>query len=573
MFGVNLKNWWWLAALPVISCRSHRVLCEAEECQAAAVVGEAGSSADGAEKAAGGAGGAPSVECTNDTQCQDDEGCNGSERCVSGSCESGDALVCTHGTACSEQAVARCVYELPSPWLLTVGTGKIRGLPVGEIEKRELPVIAEREVKQALTGFDGVTFSPNGKVAFVHSLEDQFGSSMQLLRFGQGLPSPLLEIPDLPNWGDFATAPRFSPDSSRALVYDGFSGTYVVDLSDDPRPTELLPGGSGFGVEAFCQDSRYWLELGDDSAYYIASALDRELPKRRLGHGYVELSSDAGLVALQLEDDEGNAAGVRLFSCSGADWVASFDEATDATFGPGAQLLLRLAAGGIALASLEDPQHPVQVWSSPVAELSYDHDFTRDGTKLLLELPEANDELALHVVDLTRPSEPVVSALRLPPQAEVAVLGESSVLAWSTGFTDEPRDLLWQTLEVPSDAQQVMPEPLLVYSDASQDVTRTYPVPFDEKSVLLARWVDEQTTTISLLRFDGALQEARQLATFPSGVRAILAVADGRGLVVQTGGATIDNKVWWISLSPAGEPSEPAQLAEESLYVSLQPWR
>lgn len=480
--------------------------------------------------------------------------------------------MCEHGTACSEQDVARCVYERPSPWLLTVGTGKIRGLPLGEIEKRELPLIAEREVTQALTGFDGVTFAPNGKVAFVHSLENQFGSSMQLLRFGQGLPSPLLEIPDLPNWGDFAIVPRFSQDSSRALVYDGFSGTYLVDLSDDPRPTELLAGGSGFGVEAFCQDSRYWLELGDDSAYYIASALDREASKRRLGDGYVELSKDASLVALKLEDEEGNAAGVQLFSCSGADWVASFDEATDATFGPGAQLLLRLAAGGIAVESLEDPQHPVQLWSSPVAELSYEHDFTRDGTKLLLELPEANDELALHVVDLTSPSEPVVSSLRLPPDAEVAVLGESSVLAWSTGSSGETRDLLWQTLEAPSGSQQVIPEPLLVYSDASQDVTRTYAVPFDEKSVFLARWVDEQTTTLSLLRFDGELQEDRPLATFTSAIRSVLAAPDGRGLVVQTSGTTIDNQVWWISLSQAGEPSKPTSLANESLYVSLQPW-
>jgi hypothetical protein len=333
-----------------------------------------------------------------------------------------------------------------------------------------------------------------------------------------------------------------------------------------------LRGGSGFSVEAFCQDSRYWLELGDDFAYYIASVVDGAVSRRRLDAGYLELSRDASLVALELEDDEGGAAGVRLFPCSGADWVAPFDEATGAMFGPGAQLVLGLAAGGLALMSLEDPQHPVQVWSSPVAELSYGFDFTRDGTKLLLEMPEANDELALHVVDLTSPSEPVVSALRLPPDAELAVLGESSILAWSTGFIDEPRDLLWQTLEVPSDSRQVMPEPLLVYSDASQDVTRTYPVPFDEKSVFLARRVDEQTTTLSLLRFDGGLQDDRPLATFTSAITAVLAAPDGRGLVVQTSGTIIDNQVWWISLSPAGEPSQPRSLAEESLYVSLQPW-
>jgi hypothetical protein len=355
------------------------------------------------------------------------------------------------------------------------------------------------------------------------------------------------------------------------LVYDGFSGTYLVDLREDPKPTTLLPGGSGFSVEAFCQDSRYWVEWGDDSAYYVATVADGEVSKRRLGDGFLKLSSDADLIALELVDDEGDALGVRLFPCSAAEWVEPFDEAVGASFGPGAQLLLTLAAGGLEIVSLQDPEQPVPIWSSPVAERTYAVDFNRAGSKLLVELPEANDDLSLHVVDLTSPSEPVVSSLHLPPYAEVAALGESSILAWSNGTYGEPRDLLWQTLDASDDPQHLIPEPLVVYSDASDDITRLHRVPFDEKSVFLTRLIDEQTT-LSMLRFDGMLLKDQQITQFPGTVRSLVAAADGHGMAVLTSEASIDNKVWWISFSQSGEPSEPALLADESLYVSMQPW-
>jgi hypothetical protein len=577
MRGATLNGHrWWLAALAVLSCRSHEMLCEAADC-APAADGDAGApavdlgSSGSAGMAGDGVGGAPSVACVSDAQCQNDQSCDGVERCVSGRCEIGDALTCEHGTACIEHEVASCVYETPSPWLLTVGTSQVRGLPMAELANRELPILAERDVTQVLTGFDAVTFAPNGKVAFVHSLEDQMGSRMQLLRFGQGPPSPLLEIPDLPNWGDFTKEPEFSPDSTRALVYDGFTGTYLVDLTDEPRATELSPLVGEFTAVAFCQDSRYWLEWGDDSAYYVGTVADGEVSRRRLGEGSYTLSPDASLVALKIVDADGDPFGIRLFPCSGASWVESFDESTEATFGPGAQLLLTRAASGMEVVSLEDPQHPVEVWSSPIAELWEGLDFNRDGTKLLVQLPGPDGELTAHVVDLTAPTEPAVFSLRLPAYAQIATLGESSIWAWSSGDSAAPRDLLWQTLEVPDDRQQVMPEPLLVYTDSAQSISGVYGVPLDDKSVFLTRRSDE-ATALSILRFNGLLLGDRPLAEFPGSIQRLVASPAGYGLVVQTTGATIDNKVWWLSFSPEGSASEPVLLAEESLYVSLQPW-
>lgn len=567
MHGATLTKYWWcLAAAAALSCRSHEVLCDGLSCDMGAG-GQAG--AAGADSASGGAagdtGGAPaSVECESDAPCQNDERCDGAERCVEGRCEPGDALSCEHGTSCEESDVARCVYEAPSPWLLTIGTDTIRGLPIAEIGKRKLPPLATREVEEPLTGFEEVTFAPNGKVAIVHSLEHQFGSSLKLLRFGPGLPSELLEIPDLPDWGDFWEGARFSADSTRALIRDAHTGSYVVDLTDERRPTQLVAPGDDLGdllAQAFCKESSSWVQYGDEQ-YSIATRVDGATSTRSLGYGSFEVSPDGTLVLFQPVAEDG----MRLYSCSGDDWVVTFDEAVGGRFSPSSrELLLSLAEGGLKLVSVEDPRAPLELWAHPTAALG--HGFNLDGSKLLVQLvADGADEATAHAVDLSDPSQPPYS-LRLPVSAETIACGKTAMLAWGGSSEDDARDVLWQTLAPSSTAA-----PVVVRPRPPQEVAKIYGA--SEGSVLLGSLVDEQTA-LSLLRYDTEDTDEFEevpVATFPGSIWGLSWSPIGQSLAVQVTGATIDTKVWWVTFSETWQPSEPLLLAEESLEVSIQPW-
>jgi hypothetical protein len=269
---------------------------------------------------------------------------------------------------------------------------------------------------------------------------------------------------------------------------------------------------------------------------------------------------------LERESDE--VAGVRLYSCSSEDWVEAFDEAKDIQFSPTSrELVLTLKAGGLKVVSLQDPQEPVHIWSDPAAELAYDGDFSRDGSKLLVELVEGDAaEPTIHAVDLSDPSQPFVYSLRLPTTAQIVESGESAILAWSTWAYDEPRDLLWQTL-----LPESLAAPVVVLSDATDDLTRFYDAPVDAGSVLLGRSSDTGTA-LSLLRYDDISFEETLIAELPGTIWRTAWSPDGHGLAVQITGVAIDTKVWWVTFSQAGEPSQPRLLAGESLGVSIQPW-
>jgi hypothetical protein len=221
----------------------------------------------------------------------------------------------------------------------------------------------------------------------------------------------------------------------------------------------------------------------------------------------------------------------------------------------------------LKVVSLQDPQEPAHIWSDPAAELAYGGDFSRDGSKLLVELVEGDAaEATIHAVDLSDPSQPFAYSLRLPATAEIVESGESAILAWSTWVTDEPRDLLWQTLLPESKAA-----PVVVLSDATDDLTHFYGAPVDAGSVLLGRSSDTGTA-LSLLRYDGISFEEALIAELPGTIWKMAWSPDGHGLAVQITGVAIDTKVWWVTFSESGEPSKPRLLAGESLGVSIQPW-
>jgi hypothetical protein len=201
-------TWLMVAALSLASCRGYRELCEAEGCAVAAAGDQGGAPSEqpsglaGAPGAAGTRGGEGEPECTDDADCDDERTCSGRERCVDERCVDGDDVECDHGTDCVEAHAEPCVYKRPSPWVIAMSLETVSGLPLDELEKgEEMIQLAHQERTRALTGFGELWWSPDGRFAIVHSLEDRLGSRMDLLRFGAGLPSNLESIPDLPNWG------------------------------------------------------------------------------------------------------------------------------------------------------------------------------------------------------------------------------------------------------------------------------------------------------------------------------------------------------------------------------------
>jgi hypothetical protein len=508
------------------------------------------------------AGAAPAPECRRDRDCANDSRCDGVERCAGGKCEFGAELECNHGTSCVEDDEARCLYEEPSQWMLLTSVDTLFGIRIADIgDDPKLIALAERPRAATLTGFDEVFWASDGQAALVRSAEQEFGFRLELLRFGAGLPSALLPLPDVPNWGDFYQPPTIASDSTRALVTDGYSGTYQVDLRAGGAPTQLIAPRAAIEYCQFCRDSRSWLQVEADDTPSLATLVDGEISLRELA-GSTEVSADGRILSTYLRDDEDNLLGMRLSACSGEAWEVEFLEGSSVFLSPDSKwAAIAPAAGGSRLVSLEDPSNPIEIWSHPDASPSSSTTFVAGGQKLLVDATGEDGVRSLHVVNFAEADALPVS-LRLPGDAEIALVSDSWLLAWAAG-ADDSRQLLWQSLTVTE-------RPVSVFSAATGDDFVLHALGTDASAVLLLRELNE-ATQLSILHLDAGVATVEPVSLFSGTVSEIEAARDGSGFAVIVRGTFIDSKVYWIALKESGA-GEPLLLSERAYNVSLQPW-
>jgi hypothetical protein len=577
MQGVEVATWKWLAvaALSLASCRAHRELCEGEVCGDLPTEVQGGSADEalsglaGSQGSQGGRASQAEPLCADDATCDDGRVCNGLERCVDERCLPGVDVDCRHGTECVEAAPEPCIYTEPSPWVVATSAETLLGLPLDELENgAEMAVLAHRERTAALTGFDHVWWSPNGKVALVRSFEDRMGSRMHLLRFGAGLPSELESIPDLPNWGNYWDDPVFSADSKRVLIVDTYSGSYVVDLTDEGRPTTLgsIDGGEmpELAIEALCADATSWVTVDENYNHFLTSDSGGEPSSIPLGQGSVTLSPDAQLLAVEVKGEDEDDKTVELRPCSQEAWVAQLGPGYRLEFSSDSQAIaLQLTEynDGMSVLSLADPQSPTTIWSSALAGPPVGPWFTPDGSRLMMMLRETkDDDPTVQVLNLTNGE---IQPLGFGPYARVVAVGGQALLAWSVDFTSEPRDLLWQAF----DREE---EPVLILSDSAAQETSLESVRFDPKSVFVSRYIGGQTE-FGTLRFDASAPESARPIILPGSVGRLETARDRRAILVSMVDGFVPGKLFWISYSERGEADEARILLEDAYFLSIQP--
>jgi hypothetical protein len=565
----------WLLAFVVslASCREHRQVCEGEGCAAVAVddggTGMAGSPT-GLEGNAG-AGGADTLpECSRDVQCDNGLVCDGAEQCTNGRCEAGQALKCAYDTRCVEQGAERCVYETSSPWLLAMTPERVMALRLAELAAGHVTMIplVERESHQAFVGFGGAFFSPNGQFALVASGEEQFGSSYRLARFGAGLPR-VGDILDLPNWGRYWDAPQFQADSSRVRIVDRHSGSYVVDLTRDPAVTKRQDVDDPAWRTGACNDGKSSLRVDDDYLVYVDTVEDGITTTRQLGEHhyddrehYYEISPDGRFVLLTSDEFLAEVPEVMLTYCSGDPRTLEFDDAFDGELSPDLKLLwLSLNDGGQRVVSIEDLSAPVEVWASSAAEDVDGARFTPDSRRLLFEAAEGANEPSVHVVDLSS-AELEAHDLGLVPGVELFYTGDAALLAIDASLEGRVR-YFWQSLSSTEPPRLVLERTTSQASEFSRGF-------LEEGSFFVERSADEHVEIFTLrLAADGF--ELTSLATF-EGVQtgAVEMAPDHSGVLVEASTNFIDNKLYWVALSPDGVAGEPLLLLERASSFGFQ---
>lgn len=512
-----------------------------------------------------GAGGADAPECSRDVQCDNDLTCDGAERCVGGKCELSEALECAYGTHCVEGAAERCVYETSSPWLLAMTKERVMALRLADLAAGDTTMVPlaqealDPDRHQAFGGFSRAFFSPNGQHAFVLSVEEQWGYSYQLARFGAGFPS-LGDIPELPSWGEYE-APQFQADSSRARLVDDNSGNYVVDLTRDPVLTERQALDDDTWRTEGCSDGKSSVHLDDNDAVYIETVEAGITTTRELGEHYYDISPDGRFVLLT-SDEYAEVPTVVLTHCSGDPWALELDDAFGGSFSPDLKLLwLKLNGGGQRVLSIEDPAAPVEIWESSEAEDIYGSRFTPDSRRLLFEAPVGENEPSLHVVDLSL-AAPEAYDLGFAPGAELFYIGNAALLAIDSSQEGSVR-YLWRSWS-PTDPPQ------LAFERTTSQTSKFSSGFLEEGGFFIERGSDEQVELLQLqLAADGF--ELTSLGTFEGvDIGTVEIAPDHSGVLVGASTNFTDNKLYWIALSPEGEASQPILLLERASAFAFQ---
>jgi hypothetical protein len=550
-----------LALAPLIGCRSSLDLC-ADGCASgggAFPIDVNETSGAGGREAAGGnpneaagSGGAPAVCKTND-DCADGLLCNGDERCdEDGVCAAGTALACSDGTTCTEGDPREpCGYAVQSPWLVLYGSGTLWGLPTAELGKRKLLVLGERESTALYVGMNDVTFSPDGRHAFIDFLEEDFGQAVLELSFGRGTPERARTLANLPNWGIYST-PVFSPDGARGLLSEFDTGAYFLDLSASRAVASQLDVETFDEDEvAFCSDNRTWLRKGPYATLYTetlgqptATILDHE------GNDKVELSPDARTIWLGGENP-------RLVACApDATSEALGVVAEYAEFSPDSRfLVLTLADGSTTMLSVTASLAATEVWSgSDVA-----HRFWSEGVGSLVLHLESDDTSSYGYLPLSQ-DKPALVPLALDGAATILGCGRDACLARGPTQDEAPGPLLLQALDANA-------EPVPVGDDSA--AAKLLLADFEHDRLFLQR-TTRQGYELVLRDFAGAPE--RRLFGWTSGTIEVQRASDDSGILIRVED-NIEFSNYWVALPRSAQDEVTVVPLDVQAYrAEFQPW-
>lgn len=544
--------------LVVAGCRSHSAVCDGVDCRATGaggavdVVSGRGGAPDNASGTGVGAGAAAAAaaggaavrepECTSDGDCTRGTVCDGIESCIDGLCQNGDAPSCDDGTECNpDSSDGACVYAEQSPWILVSFDDRIAGLPRHLLGTRPLVTLAESNDNPRSSPFYYATWSPSGADALVVTEELDNGQGVARLRFGAGLPAPLMPFANVPNWFRLEQlGMTFASDGSRLAINDVLDGSlYLVGLEEPVAPTRRFE----VDIVAFCADPTTWLGTRG-----LVTPADEELVVQDLA-GSLTLSPDARWVAR-------DGAEAALVPCRADAEPVPLGFSATLTWSPGASFLAaELEDGSLRILSVANPSSPTEVWTH--ANTSF-RGFSADGASVVVQLPDAE---RLSFVDLAA-AEPTATELSLDPTAYIEMFGPQALIASQYVGEDTVETLFWQPLRALQAPQQ------LVKGDIdSQDAARG-------AAILRVATDDGMLADTSLLRFDGEGFRLDPLAEVNALTLSSLVVApDGSG-IIQKYNLEARSLADWFPFDPdTGDVLQKVPLGVGVNWVEVQPWR
>jgi hypothetical protein len=186
------------------------------------------------------------VECRSSEDCADELACNGDEVCEGNRCVSGTPVECADGLSCVDgDDGASCEFPSASPWFIYIGNDLgadplrlfgIRQADMGHATPLDLTANVATEE------YAGPTFrgwSPDGRILVFDLAYPTFESRMLYVRFGKGLPSPALPVPDLPVSDEWEPTVDWSAGGKSAVMRHD-DGRYFLDFREEPPRTTLL---------------------------------------------------------------------------------------------------------------------------------------------------------------------------------------------------------------------------------------------------------------------------------------------------------------------------------------------
>jgi len=546
------------------ACRPHVAVCDGDCDDAltpassnggAAGAGDDDSLSDerggsGSSEAGAPAAGAPSAECQRARDCDDGIFCNGDEGCLDGACVPGTEVACDDGTTCVErEAEAACVYAEPSPWLLLLTNREIKGLPTAEMGKRPLLTLGERPTDNIFVGYNDVTFSPDGAHALIDYLLPDFGQQVLELSFGDGVPKAAEGVKNLPNWGSYSV-PTFSYDGKRALLYEGGSGAYALDLSQPVAVPSSLPLPFFYGWEiSFCQSPNEWLIGSTPATLY--SLESGEVHPTEVGGEVVAVSPDGQKVWLRGEDP-------RLASCSARPELGPLGLPDgDGSWSPDSRwLLVKLDDYSAKLFSVSDTLETTEVWSTEGLD---SYSWATDGRALLVHRDE-DPEAPFVYLDLTVEA-PLEQELALPDDARIDYCEADGCLVF-VPRADETLDLLWQPFST-----HVAPTILTTQLAAESDLQWA---DLAHDRLLLQRAADAGS---KLTLADLETSSEQVVFEWPGSSLDALPAPDGSGVHLRISDDT-GYSSFWLTLPMAGSDAAPSvvPLDVPAYRRAFQPW-